>query len=232
LLGLAVPDRVRETSRVDLRKLAKFVLWTAVIGGASWGVLRLLLVKTWTIPSDDPVLSSSIAPSLAAGDAVLLLHGVPRGFGDLVRCTDPDEPRRWVIGRIAGEGGDTVELTASRLVVNGRTADIEHACKPHVVQVPHPNTTAPVDLRCDMEDLGGVIHKRVHGNPEGRAVSAPMKRTVPPDSFFLISDNRAFQNDSFTYGAVPAETCDARIVFRFWSSAGFGDADNRFTWVN
>ncbi len=217
---------------MDLRKLAKFVLWTAVIGGASWGALRFLLVKTWTVPSDDPVLSSSIAPSLAPGDAVLLLHGLPRGFGDLVRCTDPDEPRRWVIGRIAGEGGDTVELTASRLIVNGRTADIEHACKPNVVKAPHPNTTAPVDLQCDMEDLGGVIHKRAHGNPDGRATSAPKKRTVPPDSFFLISDNRAFQNDSFTYGAVPVETCDARIIFRFWSSAGFGDEENRFTWVN
>jgi signal peptidase I len=223
---------VRDTWAVDLRKLAKFVLWTALIGGALWGVLRFLLVKTWTVPSDDPVLSSSIAPSLGAGDAVLLLHGLPRGFGDLVRCTDPDEPQRWVIGRIAGEGGDTVELTASRLVVNGRTADIEHACSPAVIKAPHPNTSAPVDLRCDMEDLGGVIHMRAHGNADGRAVNAPMKRTVPPDSFFLISDNRAFQNDSFTYGAVPAETCDARIIFRFWSSEGFGDAENRFTWVN
>jgi signal peptidase I len=217
---------------VDLRKVGKFVLWTSIIAGVTWGALRLLLVKTWTVPSDDPALTSSIAPSLGPGDLVLLLHGLPIGFGDLVRCKDPDEPRRWVIGRIAGEAGDTVELNSSRLLINGRMADVDHACAPPKIKVPHPNTEGEVELHCDMEDLGGVIHMRAHGNPEGRAQSAPVKRTVPPNSYFLISDNRAYPSDSLTYGAVPTDSCDARIIFRIWSSKGFGDAERRFTWVN
>jgi len=210
-----------------------FLLWTTLIVGVIAAALRIFLVRTWTIPSDDPALSSSIAPSLAPGDVVLLLHAGTPGFGELVRCTDPDEPRRWVIGRIAAEGGDTVEIVRSRLVVNGRKAPLETACKEAKIKVPHPNTGSPVDVRCDMEELGASLHKRAYkGGGDHHRVRAPVKRTVKPGFFFLVSDNRLFQYDSTTYGPVAVETCTDRIIFRLWSAEGFGDADKRMTWID
>lgn len=223
---------MRYNNLVDLRKLGKGLLWTALILGVVGGALRLLLVRTWTVPSDDPVLSASIAPSLAPGDFVLLLHAGSVGFGDLVRCTDPDEPRRWIIGRIAGESGDTVEINQGRVTVNGVSAAIEHACVPNTLSIPDPNTGSAVDLRCDMEDLGGNVHMRGAGAKRGMGVDAPIKRTVQAGFFFLVSDNRTYPSDSRTFGAVPIETCDARIIIRIWSADGFGDAEKRLSWID
>jgi signal peptidase I len=223
---------VVQNAKVDIGKLGKGLLWTAIIVGGIVGAVRFLALKTWTVPTDDPALSASIAPSLAPGDLVLILHRGTPGFGDLVRCTDPDEPQRWVIGRIVGEAGDTVEISRGLLTINGRRAQQEATCKEAKIRVPHPQTGSPVDLRCDMEEIGPVLHKRaLQGGENLLPPNNPMKRTVPPDSFFIASDNRVFPNDSTVYGAVPVETCDARIVFRVWSSEGFGDEDTRFEWV-
>jgi signal peptidase I len=214
-----------------LGKFGKFLLWTTIIVGVIVGALRLFLVRTWTIPGDDPSLSASIAPSLEPGDTVLLFHAMPPSFGDLVRCADPDEPRRWVIGRIVGEGGDTIEIEHGRLTINGRKAPLESACKESKVQVPHPNTGSPVELHCNLEEIGSVLHKRAM-TPGQVSTAAPVKRTVAAGFFFLVSDNRAFQNDSTTYGPVPVESCDARIIFRFWGTKGFGDVQTRFAWIH
>ena len=211
--------------------VAKFVFWTALTIGLVLGLLRVFLVQTWTIPDDDPTLSASLAPALAGGQFVLVGQGLPRSLGNLVRCIDPTNPQRWVVGRIAGLGGDTVEVTDGRLAINGKAVPSTHACKPATVEILHPNTDSDIELRCDMEDLGGVLHMRArNGQLQSSAMS--MKRTVPPGTFFLVSDNRAFPYDSFTYGAVPVETCDARVVFRIWGAEGFGDADSRFVWIH
>lgn len=216
---------------VSLGKVGKFLLWATIILGVLVGALRLFLVRTWTIPDDDPNLSASIAPSLEPGDSVLLFHAMPPSFGDLVRCTDPDEPRRWVIGRIVGEGGDTIEIERGNLTINGRKAPLESACKEPKIEVSHPNTGSTVELHCNTEEIGSVLHKRAMIVGEASTI-APVKRTVAPGFFFLVSDNRAFQNDSTTYGPVPVESCDARVIFRFWGKRGFGDVESRLMWIH
>ena len=42
---------------------------------------------------------------LAEGDLVLLLRSTPK-VGDLVRCADPDQPGRYVVGRLVAEQGE------------------------------------------------------------------------------------------------------------------------------
>ncbi|MCL2823294.1 MAG: signal peptidase I [Polyangiaceae bacterium] len=216
---------------MKVRSIAKFLLWTTVIVGGTLVVLRVALFQTWTVPNDDPELSASIAPSLAEDDLVIVAHGLPRKFGNLVRCAHPENAERWIIGRIVGEAGDTVEISGARLSVNGRATSSSVACKPATIQVAHPTTGSLVDLRCDVEEIGSISHLRAYGDAS-RSDNSSTKRTVPPDTYFLVSDNRALAYDSFRFGAVPIEACDARVFFRIWSSEGFWDTDTRFMWVH
>lgn len=212
-----------------MSKYWRVLLWTTLIVGVVVGVLRLLLFKIWVVPSDDKALSASIAPSLAPGDIVVLLTAGTPGFSDLVRCQDPDEPRRWVIGRIAGEAGDRVVIEGYNVVINEKRAVLEHACSPRQLTIEDPNTGAPVELVCDIETLGGATHKR--GTRVGAELSQ-FERQVPQGFVWLLSDNRAYPNDSRVYGAVKPETCDSRIIFRIWGTKGFFDSATRFTYIH
>lgn len=223
---------MRYTALVDLRKLAKTLLWLTILVGGIGGLLRAFVVKVWTVPTDDPVLGASIAPSLAPGDVVLLFHSKRPGFGELVRCVDPDEPRRFVIGRIAAEGGDTLVISGGRLTINGNQASIEHGCEEKTITVNDPNTGSPVEMPCDVEELGSVAHKRTYKVLEGMSEPQPLTRTIQSGFVFLVSDNRFQPADSRVYGAVPADSCDSRIIFRIWGAKGFSDEPHRFTWIN
>ena len=80
--------------------MSSFVRGTLIVVGALavvGGVLRATVMEPWTVP-DDSILGLSVAPTLAAGDVVLLWNVGQRGFGELVRCADPEDPQRWVVG--------------------------------------------------------------------------------------------------------------------------------------
>jgi signal peptidase I len=212
-----------------VRKFAKFLLWTAIFLGIISGILYLTLFWVWVVPSDDPLMSTSIEPSLSPGDVIVMMHAGKRGYGELVRCVDPDEPRRFVIGRIAAEGGDTLVIDNGRLVVNGKSVSFEYACSKRNFTVKDPTTGSPVDMICHVEELGAVSHKT--GVRPGQEGETPITKTVQPGHVFLVSDNRFYPADSRIYGSIPIESCDSRVLFRFWSGAGFSDVENRFTFV-
>jgi len=212
-----------------VRKYLRFLAWTAIVVGIVVGAIRVLLLKTWVVPSDDKVLAASIAPSLAPGDVVLVLHSKEPHFGDLVRCIDPEEPRRYVIGRIGGESGDNVVVNGTMVIVNNRRSASETSCSERVVQIEEPTTGSLIDIHCDIEDLLGTAHMR--GSRPSEYSGGQVEKTVPKGMFWLISDNRHYPLDSRTYGALPTESCDAIVVYRLWSAKGFGDADHRFTYI-
>lgn len=209
-------------------KLLRFIVWTAGLLAVLALVLRVLVFKVWTVP-DDPELAASVAPSLQGGDVVLVLTRGKPAFGELVRCPDPANALRFVVGRIAGFPGDTVEVEGSTLIVNGKSYTGESACAQTTSTVIHPSSGAEVDIHCDQVTMGGGWHYR--GLPL-RALPATRRRTeVGEGMLFLVSDDRAYPYDSRTYGTVEAATCTERIIFRLVSSGGWEDAENRLTYV-
>jgi signal peptidase I len=212
----------------SVRKVIRFLVWSALVLGVVGAVLRFIFFETWIIPGDDKSLSASIAPSLAPGDLVLLLHAGHPGFSDLVRCTDPEEPRRFVIGRIVAEGGDTLTVNDVEVSVNNKRAPSETACSQRSLTIEEPTSGESVEIHCDIESLSGHPHKRGR-RAAGSLLIPPIERTVQPGHVFLVSDNRSYPMDSRIYGAVPIASCDSRVVFRLWSAAGFGDVVNRLT---
>lgn len=206
-------------------KYVKFLVWTVGILAVIVAILRLALFESWVIPEDDPWLGVSLEPTLRAGDVVLLLvRGTP-GFGDLVRCADPDDPSSYVVGRIVGVAGDKIEVKGPNLSVNNTPYNSTEACDQRTFTVDHPDTGAPVELQCGRVDLGGNWHFRGAGRKH--SPSDDKVHTVGEGKAFLLSDDRTFHLDSRDFGTVDMETCTARVVYRLWGRDGWSDSTRR-----
>jgi signal peptidase I len=209
-----------------VRKFLIGLLWITGILAIVVLILRLTMFKVWTIP-DDLVLDSSMRPTLASGDLVILMTSGERGFGNLVRCTDPEDPQRYVVGRIVGLQGDEIVVKPPSVSVNGTIYNTGDSCGMKDFEVPHPTSGAPVAAQCQRVDMGGGWHYRAYvPSPEGES-----KHKVGPGRVFLLSDDRGFHDDSRDFGAVPAETCTNLVLFRLWGKAGWSDAEHRLMYI-
>ncbi|MFO0613206.1 MAG: signal peptidase I [Polyangiaceae bacterium] len=208
-----------------MKKFLKGLAWVVGILAVIILVLRLTMFKLWTIP-EDQVLDGSMRPSLRSGDVVLVMTVGKRSFGQLVRCADPEDPQRWVVGRIVGMEGDTVEVEGPSVTVNGTRYNTSDACK-DPIKVPHPTSGSEIAAQCSRVEMGGGWHFRAYVP----GVESKSTHKVGAGRLFLLSDNRSFHDDSRDFGTVPAETCNDLIVFRLWGKAGTGDTDSRFMYI-
>lgn len=208
-----------------MNKWLKALLWTAGILAVLGGVARALFLRPWKVPAD-AWLGASVAPTMAAGDQVLLLTaGEPR-FGDLVRCSDPVEGARFVVGRIVGLGGDEIIVDGDNFRVNGVAYNRSASCDKPKVTVVHPTSKGEVELECGIVNLAGGWHYVANFRSERKTQTTVR---VAPGHYFLLSDNRVVHDDSRDFGQVPVELCKARPVFRLWGDGGWTDADTRMT---
>ncbi|HTM46666.1 MAG TPA: signal peptidase I [Polyangiaceae bacterium] len=207
----------------------KSLLWFVLFLGGVVGLARAVAIRWWQVPTDDPDLAVSIAPTLNAGDWVLLWRFTTPGVGDLVLCPDPSSPGDIVIGRIAAQGGDTVRIQGGDVIINRRRLGTETSCDPSKVKVVAPGSSTPIELGCQIEILGGGTHMRL---------STPRKDTdfsaeVPLGEVFLLSDDRHLPFDSRDYGTLPASNCKEQFFFRLMGDEGFwGDEGHRLTFIN
>jgi signal peptidase I len=194
-------------------------------------LLRLFFFEPWKIPNDDKHkwLAVSIAPTLAGGDTVLLLTRGSPGFGDLVRCTDPENANDFVVGRIVGMPGDTVEIAGARLHVNGNNYNGSDACEEKTYPVVHPETGNKIDLACGRVEMGGGWY--MMGQLNKASSESKRKVTISAGRAWLLSDNRSLHEDSRDFGQVALDTCKRRPVLRLWSAKGWFDSKRRFSAV-
>ena len=212
--------------------LLRTIGFTVVVLGILIGALRLTCLRWWWVPDDDADLAASIAPTLAGGDLVILWRAHAPGFGDLVVCPDPENPGLVVIGRIAAESNDMLEVDEGGwITVNKARARSEHACDPPKFSIQNPRNEDEVELRCDIETLGGVHHRRALVPTDKGLKPPPVKREVEPGSVYLISDNRAFPFDSRDFGPLPRASCSESVMFRLVSRLGFSDVKTRLSWI-
>jgi signal peptidase I len=210
-------------------KLLRFLGWTIVVVGILGGLTRALLLDGWVIPDEGTRFGISMEPTLTAGDTVLMLSFGTPGFGDLVRCTDPDDANGFVVGRIAGLSGDVVEVSGRDLTVNNKRYHSEVVCPMPTVTVIHPTSKQEITIHCDEIDMGGRMHFRGYG---GKAdIFTPTKANVGTGNVFLLSDDRSYHDDSRDFGMVPLATCKNRILFRLWGKDGWKDDKRRLTYI-
>ncbi len=124
---------------------------------------------------------------------LLPYRGVDRG--DVVVFKFPEDPRRDFIKRCIAVAGDTIEVRAKKLWLNG-----EHVEEPHVVfkdpQVWGDGPGVPSRFR-NRDNFGPYV--------------------VPEGSVFCLGDNRDNSLDSRFWGPVPLTYVKGRAVLIYWS---------------
>ncbi|MCP4903034.1 MAG: signal peptidase I [bacterium] len=134
-----------------------------------------------------------------AENAESILHRVfpyrePRR-GDVVVFKYPEDPRRDFIKRCAAIAGDTVEIRAKQLYVNGTPRDEWYVV--HKDERTFPNSDhIPLSKRV-----------RDHFGPY----------VVPEGAIFCLGDNRDLSLDSRFWGPVPLSYVKGRAVLIYWS---------------
>ena len=170
-------------------------------------VILALFVRTWVVQAFK-IPTGSMENNLLIGDhllvnkfvfgptassidrALLPIRNIRRG--DVVVFKYPDEPERDFIKRIIGLPGETVELRAKRVYVDGQPLDEPYV---HFLQ---PASEAQEITSFDVRERYG-----------------PVK--VPDDQYFVMGDNRDNSQDSRYWGFLPAHYVKGRALMIYWS---------------
>lgn len=189
--------------------------------------IRVFLVQAFKIPS------GSMIPSLQIGDHILvnkLAYGlqVPQDCefeaallpvtcysssmllefekpkrGDIIVFRYPEDEHKDFIKRIIGLPGDTIEIREKIVSVNGE-----------------PFHDDAFTQRVDPGMIDGRINPRDNFGPV----------TVPPDSYFVMGDNRDQSLDSRFWGYVQEHKIKGRAFLVYWSWHGQGSMAEWVRW--
>jgi signal peptidase I len=200
-------------------------------------VLRSFLFEPFRIPS------GSMIPTLQIGDLILVNKyeygirlpvlnrtvldlGHPRR-GDVIVFRYPHQPTQDYIKRVVGLPGDRVDYHDRRLTINGSLVpmrEISPYFDPGRVQsyLQFSETLGDVEHRAIFNEGDGTpIHPALqHTNREACVYSAGgVTCTVPPESYFVMGDNRDNSEDSRFWGFVPDRNVVGRAFF-IWMNFG------------
>lgn len=161
--------------------------------------IRTFVVQAFKIPS------GSMEETLQIGDHILVnkfIYGIRIPFagkqivpitdpkrGDIVVFRYPKDPDKDYIKRVVGVAGDVIEGRSKKVFINGEPEN-------------HP--------------FG--IHKDPHMIPAGlqlRDNFGPI--TVPPNSLFVMGDNRDYSSDSRFWGFVQLQNVKGKAFIIYWS---------------
>ena len=208
-----------------MRVLLQLLTWGMGLLGVVLLGLYLFALDVWRVPEDDPLLSASIQPTLAAGDLLVVTRRTGIGRGDLLRCADPQAPGRFVVARAIGEGGEMVALERELVSVDGHRAPSPRGCDVAKVTVFDPNRNDDIELDCSIEEFGDTTYAALRARD---LAAPPTKTTVESGKWFLVSDDRHVHLDSRDFGQIDPATCQ-HIVFRIEGRRGLGDSRTRLS---
>ncbi len=181
-------------------------------------LIRSFIIEPYKIPS------GSMIPTLMIGDFILvnkniygfklpltnytLLENEEPKHGDVVVFKYPENPRINYIKRIVGLPGDEILYKDKYLFVNG----LEY-------------TQTKIDHNFDpIEIANGTVIRENNNNKDYLILNqkGPMLNftyTVPPDTYFVLGDNRDNSNDSRYWGPVPKNNLvgKAFYIWMFWN---------------
>lgn len=220
LAARAARDAPPATRRWFSRPLALVAFWVAaaVISSTVASSLRASVVETVYQPS------SSMDPTVRAGDYLVVARGVPRELGGaiVVHEAPPVSPRRDpLLKRIVAVAGDTVELRDGHLVVNGAPVERERVPGPCTHSM-RPEGDAWRDQPClEFVERLGTRSYHTYCTPNLPCGDVAAVR-VPEGHVWVAGDYRDHSADSRVYGPLPEQMVrgEVRYVFASWGATG------------
>ncbi len=210
------PDQrpVRKPASQSAKEWIKSIVIALVI----WFFLRALLVEAFRIPS------GSMENTLLVGDFLFVnkaLYGAeipivnkrlpafrdPDRF-DIVIFNSPEEPGVNVVKRVIGLPGDTLSMVGGVVHLNGAGVEEFHARQ-------GDPTNDPEDPRMRDWQVRYLVGR------DRRTYRPTLKNwgplVVPPDSFFVMGDNRDNSYDSRYWGFLGRDRVAGRPLFIYYS---------------
>lgn len=185
----------------------KFLLGVAVVLAILWGVLRAFFIEVVTVGHD------GMAPTLIAGDTVLVWRDSTPEHGAIMLCRHPTIDTRFVMGRVVGRNGTDITIDRDRIRIEGTYPPIDWQGEIAFNDLSEQH--GPVQMRWGIEHLGNDDHpvfERVGRTFRLRPVSNY-------DGLYLLDDNRTYPTeDSREFGPVPESRCIGRVFMRVGSS--------------
>jgi len=182
--------------------------------GAFLATLRTTWVEAFKIPS-----GSSI-PTLLVGDHIFADKSMKHPKrGDTTVFIYPKEPDKDFVKRVVAVGGDTIEIRDDQLVLNGKPVPRVHVDAPCSYDDYSEDGQRWEKRECDAwdETLDGHTYRVIFDrNREPRSFRAV---TVPPDSYYVLGDNRDNSHDSRYWGFVPQPLIKG-VARKIWWSYG------------
>jgi signal peptidase I len=203
---------------------SKRYLLRTVLGG----VVLLLLLRTMVFQVYG-ITTPSMEATLRSGDYVIAHNTIfgaavpattwrlpeirrPR-FGDVVVYEDPQSlPTTKIIKRVVGEPGDTLEMLKGILKRNGHLVDEPNAIRQDVPDEPIP-ASGPYSFGWQL-DLRPA-NQRLSPYAPSRDTWGPL--IIPPETYFVMGDNRNRSRDSRYLGVVQRKDIKARVVAIYYS---------------
>ena len=218
LLLLLAWRMIAAVDAIQAPAAAKQMPWAMLVGmalGLLFGkegvalFLRANVVEAFQSPNQ------GMAPTLVLGDKFFVgKHVAEVHRGDVLVFRRPDATGSPYVKRVIGIGGDLVAMTGDHLTVNGTPV------KRRVTDESCPVVVESGSCVVWEETLEGRAYRVL-------AISSPRDEkwsvTVPPDSYFVLGDNRDNSNDSRHFGSVPKANRIGVPTFIWWSKdeAGF-----------
>ncbi|MBW2601064.1 MAG: signal peptidase I [Deltaproteobacteria bacterium] len=172
--------------------------------------IRTFVVQAFKIPS------GSMKPTLLVGDHILVnkfIYGVKLPFldttlipiaepkrGDIVVFKFPEDPKKDFIKRVIGVEGDVIEIRNKKVYLNNKPMK------------------DPYGIHTDPHIISGRARPRDNFGPI----------TVPPDSLFVMGDNRDHSYDSRFWKFVDLAKVKGKAFIIYWSWDG-PSSDVRWT---
>jgi signal peptidase I len=167
-------------------------------------VLLALFIRTFVVQAFK-IPSGSMKPTLLVGDHILVnkfIYGIKLPFsdttlipvkeperGDIVVFKFPEDPKKDFIKRVIAVPGDTIQIRNKKVYIGDKLMDDSYATY-----------------------LGS---HSVQGGARSRDNFGPV--TVPPDSLFVMGDNRDQSYDSRFWGFVDLSAVKGKAFIMYWS---------------